>query len=92
MLKKPEKISLFLQTLTMKLIELPREETRISNLVFLQHLGMLLKIVSEVNHKDLTREIMGAIALFKEEEYRQTLLVFYFSETFYSSIHPQCSK
>ena len=35
---------------------------------------MLLKIVSEVNHKDLTREIMGAIALFKEEEYRQTLI------------------
>ncbi len=74
MLKKPERFSLFLQTLTLKLIELPREETRISNIVFLQHLGMLLKIVSEVNHKDLTREIMGAIALFKEEEYRQTLI------------------
>ena len=74
MLKKPERFALFLQTLTVHLIEMPRQETRIANVVFLQHLGMLLKIVSEVNHKDLTREIMGAIALFKDEEYRQTLI------------------
>lgn len=74
MLKKPERFALFIQTLAKHLSTLPEEATVICRKVFLQHLGVLLKIVSEVNHKDLGREIMSAIVAFPNDEFRQELM------------------
>lgn len=74
MLKKPERFSLFIQTLTTNLLARPRSETAIAQKMFLQHLGVLLKIVSEVNHKKLGREIMWSMGMFKDEPFRNDLL------------------
>ncbi|MFW7379446.1 MAG: hypothetical protein ACOH5I_11605 [Oligoflexus sp.] len=75
MLKKPERFALFIQTLTLHLKNnIPDEEAGVARKIFLQHLGILLKIVSEVNHKDLAREIMCSIAAFASEPYRPELI------------------
>jgi len=74
MLKKPERFALFIQTLTMHLKGLPEENVKVARKIFMQHLGILLKIVSEVNHKDLAREIMGSIAAFADDPYRPELI------------------
>lgn len=74
MLKKPERFALFIQTLTNHLVSQPLREKILARKVFLQHLGVLLRIVSEVNHKDLGREIMCAIGSFNEDPYRNELI------------------
>ena len=74
MLKKPERFSLFIQTLTKHLSSKPLAESAHSRKVFLQHLGILLKIVSEVNHKDLGREILCSIGKFDEDPFRKELV------------------
>ncbi|SMF34582.1 hypothetical protein [Pseudobacteriovorax antillogorgiicola] len=74
MLKKPERFALFIQTLTGHLVSQPQNEQVLARRVFLQHLGVLLKIVSEVNHKDLGREIMCAIGAFAEDPFRNELI------------------
>lgn len=74
MLKKPERFALFIQTLTHHLVSQPTSQVTQARKIFLQHLGVLLKIVSEVNHKDLGREIMCAIGAFGEEPFRNELL------------------
>ncbi len=74
MLKKPERFALFIQTLTSHLVGQPLHEKFLARKVFLQHLGVLLRIVSEVNHKDLGREIMCAIGAFNEDPYRNELI------------------
>jgi hypothetical protein len=74
MLKRPERFALFIQTLTNHIASLPEDQTKISRKVFMQHLGILLKIVSEVNHRDLGREIMCSIATFNNDPYRNELI------------------
>ena len=74
MLKKPERFGLFIQTLSNHLLALPDEEVVAARKVFMQHLGVLLRIVSEVNHKDLAREIIRSLAFFETEEFRSELL------------------
>ena len=69
LLKKPERFALFIQALGQYLVMLPDEEARICRKVFLQHLALLLKKVAEVDHKELGREIMSAMAGFKREPY-----------------------
>lgn len=74
MLKKPERFSLFIQTLTKHLSNQGIESAGLARKVFLQHLGLLLKIVSEVNHKDLGREILCSIGKFNEDPFRNELV------------------
>lgn len=74
MLKKPERFALFIQTLTLHLKSLPDENVKVARKIFMQHLGILLRIVSEVNHKDLAREIMCSIAAFASDPYRAELI------------------
>ncbi|MCH2192497.1 MAG: hypothetical protein MK188_16445, partial [Gammaproteobacteria bacterium] len=74
MLKKPERFALFIQTLTNHLTAEDGANSIAARKVFLQHLGVLLKIVSEVNHKDLGREIMCAIGKFNNDPFRNDLI------------------
>lgn len=75
LLKKPERFALFIQALGQYLVSLPDEEARVCRKVFMQHLALLLKKVAEVDHKELGREIMSAMAGFKREPYFQELVL-----------------
>lgn len=74
LLKKPERFALFIQALAQYLVCLPDEESRVCRKVFMQHLALLLKKVAEVDHKELGREIMSAMASFKRESYFHELV------------------
>ncbi|MBQ48691.1 MAG: hypothetical protein CMP10_14925 [Zetaproteobacteria bacterium] len=74
MLKKPERFSLFLQTLAKHLKELPESESDQPKRIYMQHLAMLLKVASEVNHRDLGREIMCAMVSFAEDSYKDEIV------------------
>lgn len=69
LLKKPERFALFIQALSQYLLQLPEEESRLSRKVFMQHLALLLKKVAEVDHKELGREIITAMAGFSKEPF-----------------------
>ncbi len=58
LLKKPERCSLFLQTLGDNINAKASMKARQS---YLQHLGALLHVVGTVHHKNLTREILACI-------------------------------
>ena len=74
MLKKPERFALFIQTLTNHIITVDEGPHNNYKRVFLQHLGILMKVASEVNHKDLGRVMMMAIMNFGESPYRDELI------------------
>jgi hypothetical protein len=59
LLKRPDRCSLFLQTLGDKLnkSETPSHVTQ----SYLQHLGALLHVVAKVNHKPLTKDLLSCI-------------------------------
>lgn len=61
MLKKPERFMLFVHMIARQFHSVAPDELRTAQKVFLQHLAMLLKVASEVNHKDLGRELITAI-------------------------------
>lgn len=62
MLKKPERFGLFIQTFTKHLKTLEHVQYQEARKVFMQHLGALLQVVNEVNHKPLAREIICAMS------------------------------
>lgn len=64
MLKKPDRFSLFIKTLSGYLKSLNHDRFNKSKDIFLQHMGALLKIVSDVNHKNLVQEILYIIVDF----------------------------
>ena len=74
MLKRPERFALFLQILSEHIKKQSPQSSVISRKVFLQHLGLLLKVASEVNHKDLGREIMCSIVSFEDEPFKVELI------------------
>lgn len=74
MLKRPDRFALFLQTLAEHLGKGDQKAMALAQRVFMQHLVVLLKIVSEVNHKELAREIMCGLMSFEEGEFRQKLI------------------
>lgn len=74
MLKKPERFALFVQTFSKYLQSLPKSQWQLSSRVFMQHLAILLKVASEVNHKELGRELMCAIAIFDDSTDRRTVV------------------
>lgn len=67
MLKHPERFGLFLQVFTDHII---KEENQVDETVrkgFLQHLGLLLRVVAGVNHKVLARELTMIITKYPTE-------------------------
>jgi hypothetical protein len=74
LLKKPERFALFIQALTQYLAQMPDESARICRKTYLQHLALLLKKVAEVDHKELGREILSAIATFHREPFFPELI------------------
>ncbi len=67
MLKKPERFGLFVQTFAKYLLAESHPAAVAARRVLCQHLGALLNVVSEVNHRELSREIICALALYKDE-------------------------
>lgn len=74
MLKRPERFALFIQTFTKFLQGLDADEMRTATRTYMQHLGVLLRVASEVNHKDLGRELMLALGSFEASEDRREVL------------------
>lgn len=64
MLKQPERFALFAQNFADELLTKGEEFTQ-ARLTYIQHLSALLKVVSDVNHKLLGRELMLAVIRFK---------------------------
>ena len=73
MLKKPERFALFIQTFTENLFE-HKNTSNNARRVMLQHIGALFKVVSEVNHKVLARELLIAMQHFEGESFKIDLI------------------
>jgi len=58
---------------------MPDDEARICRKTYLQHLALLLKKVAEVDHRELGREILGAMASFSREPFFKDLVKFMIS-------------
>lgn len=76
MLKNPERFSLFLQTFSEFLMSMPTEFDR-TRKMFVQHLGLLLKVASDVNHKQLAKDVLTAISKFDAASGRDDILKLY---------------
>lgn len=74
MLKKPDRFCLFIHTLAKYLRDDPDECWGMSRQVFLKHLGVLLKVISDLNHKVLGRELLIVIVSFDREPFRNELI------------------
>lgn len=64
MLKQPERFVLFVHAFAERLTDAGEDFDQAAN-VFMQHLVLLLKVSSEVNHKVLGREFMTAVLKFR---------------------------
>jgi hypothetical protein len=69
MLKNPDRFGLFIQTFAAHLASTreTRPELATARINFCQHMGVLLTVVSKVNHKELAREIICALVLFRND-------------------------
>ncbi len=67
LLKKPERFALFIQALSQYLLVLPDAEARQCRRTFMQHLALLIKKVAEVDHKELGRQLLSAMAAFQHD-------------------------
>ncbi|MBC7660592.1 MAG: hypothetical protein H7249_12920 [Chitinophagaceae bacterium] len=67
LLKKPERFALFVQALSNYIQAMPEEESRQCRRTFMQHLTLLIKKVAEVDHKELGRQLLSALAGFQQE-------------------------
>lgn len=70
MLKVPERFALFLQVFADHVIS---NEMQNVQTVYLQHLGTLFHVVSDVNHKPLAKEIILCVAKFENHEFSDIL-------------------
>ena len=73
MLKKPERFALFVQAFVDTLLA-QKGSSQVRQQVFLQHLGALFAIVSEVNHRQLARDLALAIQKFHANPYQEHLV------------------
>lgn len=72
LLKEPEKFMLFIQSLSSHLSEkYPPDDAK--RTTFLQHLGVLFKITSDLNHKSLAYHIMSLISQV-EDDYKEVIM------------------
>lgn len=74
MLKQPERFSLFVQAFSDDLVANRSMGFEESRRVFLQHLAAMLKVASDVNHKQLGREFITAILKFDQDAFCHELL------------------
>jgi hypothetical protein len=74
MLKKPDRFALFLKTFASHYKAMDPRKTVLSRKVFFQHLGALLRVTSEVNHKQLTQVILSCFTMFESHEDRNQVL------------------
>lgn len=78
MLKKPEKFSIFVSMFSEELrSEKPSFfDTHKSKVceTYMKHLALLLKVVSEVNHKQLAKDILLSLVKFDGVEFKNTLI------------------
>ncbi len=72
MLKHPERFSLFIHALGDLLQK--QEHMQQARIIFLQHLGMLLRVASDVNHRDLGREIAQSLSMHRHDPYYAELV------------------
>jgi len=73
MLKQPERFALFIQAFSDSLNELDVNFDD-ARKTFLQHLGAMLKVASDVNHKQLGREFLTSILKFRAEPFCKELV------------------
>lgn len=73
MLKQPERFSLFIQAFADELTQLDDAYAE-ARKTFLQHLGAMLRVASDVNHKQLGREFLNAMLKFSSEGFCAELL------------------
>jgi len=64
LLKHPDRFSLFAQTFAEALSQQNDPAFNQSVRVFIQHMGAMLRVVSNVNHKTLARELLNAVVKF----------------------------
>lgn len=69
LLKKPERFALFISALSQHILTLPEEDSRQCRKTFMQHLALLTKKVAEVDHKELGRQLLSALAGFQGEPF-----------------------
>lgn len=74
MLKQPERFCLFIQAFADELLDNTDAAFDESRKMFLQHLGAMLRVASDVNHKQLGREFLTAIMKFNQAVYCKPLL------------------
>jgi hypothetical protein len=74
MLKQPERFSLFVQAFADELVAKDDPTYEECKKTFLQHLGAMLRVASDVNHKQLGREFLQAVMKFAAMPYCQELL------------------
>jgi hypothetical protein len=74
MLKQPERFSMFIQAFADELIHKKTEGYEESRKTFMQHLGAMLKVASDVNHKQLGREFITAMLKFDSDAFSRELL------------------
>lgn len=68
MLKKPQRFGLFVQTFARYLNAMAPEDSLEIRRVYCKHLGALINVASEVNHRGLARELALALIQFKDQD------------------------
>lgn len=74
MLKQPERFSMFIQAFADELLHKKSQGYEESRKTFVQHLGAMLKVASDVNHKQLGREFITAMLKFSGDPFSRELL------------------
>jgi hypothetical protein len=74
MLKQPERFSMFIQAFADELIHKKTQGYEESRKTFVQHLGAMLKVASDVNHKQLGREFITAMLKFSGDPFSREVL------------------
>lgn len=74
MLKQPERFTMFVQTFADELLNKKDGSYDESRKTYLQHLATMLKVASEVNHRQLARSFIGCILKFHGSPFCAELL------------------
>lgn len=74
MLKKPDRFALFVQTAADHLSRSHGPQRQQIIQTFMQHVCLLIKIASGVNHRSLGRELMCVLASFENNDFRKRLV------------------
>lgn len=74
MLKKPDRFALFVQTAADHLMSISGNQGKQVRQTLMQHIVLLIKVASGVNHRSLGRELMCILASFENTEFRKRLV------------------